>query len=319
MRGIDLGRSENAPSPPKLIAMTTGTIRRRLRISLRATMLAIVVLGLWLGWQVNRARRQREAVAAIQRYGGWVHYDYEFVNGTLTPGRSPRAPGWLRRLLGDEFFQEVRQVSLVYDDSTGKRFDNRNVRACDEILALASRLPGLEILLLKETQATDKGLRHIGKMTGLEELFIWDATSVTDAGVGHLRSLQNLKKVHISKSKLTDRGLALLGGLPSIRELSLQQNHFSDDGLARLGGRDRLKRLYLGLGDGQITGAGLAYLRSFRGLEILDVQGTEANAGDAEGLVECLPKLKELWLNGRHITSADKQGLGQLRPGLMVR
>lgn len=221
--------------------MANGKLRHRLKVSLRATMLVILLVGIWLGWQVNKAREQRGAVAAVQRYGGWVHYDYEFINNKLTSGRSPRAPRWLRRMLGDEFFQEVRQVSLVYDDSTGRRYDNSNVVACDDVLARVARLPGLRSLLLKESQATDEGMRHIGRMTGLEELFIWDARSVTDAGVGHLAGLKNLKNIHISHSNLTDASLALLSRLPAIESLSLQQNHFSDAGLARLTGKERLR------------------------------------------------------------------------------
>jgi len=73
--------------------MANGKLRHRFKISLRATMLVILLVCIWLGWQVNKAREQREAVAAVQRYGGWVHYDFEFVNGKLTPGRSLRAPG----------------------------------------------------------------------------------------------------------------------------------------------------------------------------------------------------------------------------------
>jgi hypothetical protein len=83
-------------------------------------MLIVLIAAVFLGWQVNKAREQREAAEAVLRYRGWVHYDYEFVNGKLTPGRSPWAPRWLRKLLGDEFFQNIRQVSLVYDESTGK-------------------------------------------------------------------------------------------------------------------------------------------------------------------------------------------------------
>jgi hypothetical protein len=63
-------------------------------------MLIVLILAVLLGWQANTAREQREAVEAVQRYGGWVHYDYEFVNGKLTPGRSPWAPRWLRKMLG---------------------------------------------------------------------------------------------------------------------------------------------------------------------------------------------------------------------------
>jgi hypothetical protein len=299
--------------------MANGKLRHRLKISLRASMLVIVLLGIWLGWQVNKAREQREAVAAIQRYGGWVHYDYEFVNGKLTPGRSPWAPRWLRRMLGDEFFQEVRQVSLVYDDSTGQRFDNENVGACDDVLARVARLPGLKSLLLKETQATDAGLRHIGKMTGLEELFIWDAESVTDAGVARLASLKNLKMVHISRSNLTDRSLALLSSLPRIETLSLQQNHFTDEGLARLDGNGRLKRIPIGLGDGRITDAGLAHLKDFKSLEVLDIQNSQVTARGLDQLVKDLPDLKELWLSDQVVTKAEKEALRQAMPGLKIR
>jgi hypothetical protein len=293
--------------------------RHRLKLSLRAMMLVILLLGVWLGWQVNKAREQREAVAAVQRYGGWVHYDYEFVNGKLTPGRSPRVPRWLRRLLGDEFFQQVRQVSLVYDDSTGKRFDNTNVVACDDVLARVARLPGLRSLLLKESQATDEGMRHIGRMTGLEELFIWDASSVTDAGVAYLAGLKDLKNIHISHSNLTDASLALLSRLPAIETLSLQQNHFTDAGLARLTGRERLKGLYIGLGDLRVTDAGLAHLGDFKQLEAVDVQDCKATARGLGRLVKDLPNLKELWLSDKVVPEAEKEALRQARPGLRIR
>jgi hypothetical protein len=294
-------------------------MRHRLKLSLRAMMLVVLLLGLWLGWQVNKAREQREAVAAVQRFGGWVHYDYEFVNGKLTGGRSPRAPRWLRRLLGDEFFQEVRQVSLIYDDSTGKRFDNENVAACDDLLANVSRLPGLTVLLLKDTQATDEGMRHVGKMTDLETLFLSNATSITDAGTSHLVRLKHLKWFLIGHSKLTDDSLALLSRLPGIETLMLQSNHFTDEGLARLCGKDRLKRLHIGLGVVRVTDAGIAHLRDFKKLEVLDVQNSEVTAPGLDSLVKDLPNLRELWLSGTRVTEAEKEAMRQARPGLKIR
>ena len=205
--------------------------RRWSRFSIRAMMLIVLLVAVLLGWQANKAREQREAVAAVKKYGGWVHYDYEFVNGKLTTGRSPWGPRWLRGMLGDLFFQNVRQVSLVYDDSTGKRFDNSNLLACDDLLEKILKLPGIKELYLKETQTTDEGLRHIGKLTELEIFFIWDAKSVTDRGISRLVGLKNLKNIHISQSNLTDDSLALLSSLPSVDEMSLQGNHFSDEGL----------------------------------------------------------------------------------------
>ena len=54
--------------------------------------------------------------------------------------------------------------------------------------------------------------------------------------------------------------------------LNLQDNHFTDSGLYRLMGKQRLKVLWIGLGDGLITDAGLHYLRNFNSLEVLEVQ-----------------------------------------------
>jgi Leucine Rich repeats (2 copies) len=291
--------------------------RPRFRISVRVMMLIVLVIAVLLGWQANKAREQREAVAAVQRYGGWVHYDYEFVNGTLTPGQRPWAPRWLRAMLGDEVFQNVKYVSLVYDGSPGKRFDNSNVQACDDLLKKISKLPGLKQLLLKETQTTDDGLMYIGKMTELEDLWIWDAKSVTDAGVAHLAHLKNLKTVHMNNSNLTNDSLVFLSRLPRIEELSLEQNHFSDEGLARLHGKDGLKRLYIGLGDGQITNTGLAHLRDFRKLEILDLQNSKVTDQGLEQLTG-LPNLKELWLSGTRISATEVQRLQDAIPSLKI-
>jgi hypothetical protein len=291
--------------------------RRRARVSIRATMLIVLAIAIVLGWQVNTAREQQRVVRAIQKYGGWVHYEHEFVNGKLTPGRSPWAPRWLRRMLGDEFFQTVRQVSLVYDDSTGSRFDNGNTRPCDDLLREVAELPGVKSIQLKETQTTDEGLRSIGQMSGLEELYMWDARSVTDAGVAHLAGLRDLKKIHISGSRITDDSLVLLSGLPRIEDLSLQQNHFSDEGLKRLRGQDRLKWLYIGLGDGAITDAGLEHLAGFRKLEELDLQKARITARGLEWL-KGLGTLKMLWLSETGLTDDDLRGLREALPNARI-
>jgi hypothetical protein len=57
--------------PPKVI-------RRPLvgyvRISVRALIVAVLVIGAGLGWLVRRSHVQRDAVAAISRAGGLVEY-----------------------------------------------------------------------------------------------------------------------------------------------------------------------------------------------------------------------------------------------------
>ena len=242
-------------------------------------MLLVLILAVFLGWRANKARQQRRVVAAVEAYGGWVHYDYEFVSGKLTPGQAPWAPHWLRAVLGDEFFRELSYVSLVYDYPGGKRQENPNSKPCEDLLAQLVSQTGLTTLLMKRTQATDEGLKLIGQMTGLEDLLIWNASSITDSGVAHLAGLKNLKRIHIDTSSITDESLVLLSTLPRIEELSLQANHFSDKGFLRLKGENSLKRLATGGGDFKVTDLGLARLKDFQKLELLDLQNSKVTAG----------------------------------------
>ena len=49
-------------------------------------MVLVTVLCVWLAVTVNRARKQREAVEAIEELGGVVYYDYQVdSSGTLLP------------------------------------------------------------------------------------------------------------------------------------------------------------------------------------------------------------------------------------------
>ena len=82
--------------------------RRWKTVSLRGLLVLVLVIALWLGWIVQKVRQQREAVAALQKFGGFVHYNWEFVDGPvkvpygnliwqptwgkLTPGRRPWCP-----------------------------------------------------------------------------------------------------------------------------------------------------------------------------------------------------------------------------------
>ena len=103
--------SSIAPAPP----------RRRfgLRFSLRAFLGGVTLFCILLAWQLHRAKQQKEAVAAIQAAGGWVHYDYQrpdSLSGTIDPQARPWEPKWLLTLVGIDFFHDVVEVNMVYND-----------------------------------------------------------------------------------------------------------------------------------------------------------------------------------------------------------
>src|SRR5262245_42659950 len=97
--------------------MTTPSTKRKrwsLRFSLRSLLLVMLVLCVALGWQVERARKQRDAVEWVREHGGTVGYEYQFddhgrrLEHPLLPGTE-----WLRNHLGIDFLDRVVAVNLA--------------------------------------------------------------------------------------------------------------------------------------------------------------------------------------------------------------
>ncbi len=228
-------------------------------------------------------------VAAVKKYGGWVHYDWEFVNGKLAKNLQPPGPMCLRKLLNEECFQEVVYVNLVRTDPTGKQLDVTQSSAADSILSRLDGMPKLKVLILMGKQVTDQGMKHLHHLPSLERLLIWDAGAISDAGVADLDSLGNLVDLHISQSQLTDKSLATLARLPKLEILSLPGNRFTDAGLALLKKTSTLKRLYIKDNTVKFTDAGLVNLRKVESLELIDLGSadvTDAGLEQLKGLHE---------------------------------
>jgi hypothetical protein len=96
--------------------MATHTKRKRrfLRFSIRTLLIVLTIFCVALGWKVERARKQREAVAWVHEMGGSVNYDYEFDDdGSSATDAKPPGSEWLRKHLGRDFFDDVVRVSLT--------------------------------------------------------------------------------------------------------------------------------------------------------------------------------------------------------------
>jgi internalin A len=210
--------------------------RRFLRFSVRGLLALVLVIGAGLGWIVRSARIQREAVAAIERAGGRVVYDFESNNVAPTPvGRRAAAvgklaapvgkhatPGWLAELIGVDYFGHVTDVWL-YPSST----------ANDAVFVQVGRLTRLQRLRLSQTRLDDAGLAHLTGLTRLSELDL-GSTRVTDAGVAHLKRLTNLSQLYLYSTQVSDTGLSHMEGLTKLSELDLLGTNVTDAGVADL-------------------------------------------------------------------------------------
>jgi hypothetical protein len=300
-------------------------------ISVRGLLLLVLAIACWLGWIVNKARQQRAAVAALQKFGGFVHYDWEFLDGPvkvprgnllwmptwgkLTANRKPWAPNWIRRAIGDEYFQSVAHVSLYVDIQKGNA-DARwvNMGPADDALRALATQTSVRTLQIGGQQVTDQNLSYVGQLTGLEELNVSWAHELTDSGFLQLSRLNRLRILEVDLSRMTDTSMEVIGKLTKLEELRVDAEGVTDRGLAKLEGLTRLKYLSLGKGPQKISDAGLEFLKNMNELEYLDLSGWQVSD---EGIAQ-LRALKTVHIGLSKEQAERRKKLQTLLPGVTI-
>ncbi len=203
------------------------TLKPRLRwfqYSLRTLLLVMLLASIGMSWvavRMQRARKQKAAVEAIKKLGGFVFYDYEFDQSGILQDRTPPGPAWLGDFLGEDFLAAILAVRLA-----GTQVNDAGVRNL-------RGLTQLQQLYLWDSQITDAGLEHLKGMTKLQTLDL-SGTRVTDAGLEHLEKLTKLQRLDLFATEVTDAGLEYLKGLTQLKTLDLGQTNVTDDGVKRL-------------------------------------------------------------------------------------
>ena len=115
----------------------------------------------------------------------------------------------------------------------------------------------LRVLLLPNTQITDRDLSYLKSITSLESLLL-SKTGITDAGLVNLKNLAAIKFLCLSHTQVSDAGLAYLQDLRTLKYLCLVGTKVTDAGLVHLGDLASLRDLKLG--GTQVTRAGASKL-----------------------------------------------------------
>lgn len=146
--------------------------RRWLRYNLCTLFVFLTLTCVWLSLLVHRVGKQRKAVAWVVEMGGTVYYDYEVED------EKPPGPGWLRNLIGVDYFSTVEAVRLTdisFDDVTplvklkSLRFLDLSRTDVTDLTPL-SKLTSLEMLILNSTGVSD--VTPLSNLTDLDELFL---------------------------------------------------------------------------------------------------------------------------------------------------
>jgi hypothetical protein len=199
-----------------LVRLPSHPVRILLRFSVRALIVLVLVLGGVLGWIVRSARVQRDAVAAIEKAGGGVWYDWELKDGSPSPNPRPWWSRWLADHVGVDYFSSVVGVAFFQGGS-------------DAEAVHVGRLSRLVDLDLQGPSVTDAGLAHLKGLTSLQVLNLSN-TQVTDAGLTHLKRLTSLQVLWLNNTRVGNAGLAQLKGLTNLKALRLVGTRVNDAG-----------------------------------------------------------------------------------------
>jgi hypothetical protein len=105
-------------------------------------------------------------------------------------------PVWLRKLIGDEYFQEVVEV-----DWNGKQ------DLIPEELEWFSYFPRLDTVNLNFSNINDEGLAHLANLRRLKTVYLEEYDDVTDIGLSHLAGLRELEYLSLLATSCTDEGV----------------------------------------------------------------------------------------------------------------
>ncbi len=143
----------------------------------------------------------------------------------------------------------------------------------------------------------------------------FNGTSVTDEDLRPVASHRLLRMVNLSETRIGDAGLEHLRSLDNVRELWLTGTAITDDGLKKLAGMVRLKAI--SLSRTRVTDTGMAHLRALKELEIVHLGETDIGDGGLRHLLG-LRRLKEVYVTQSRVTKDAAAELANAIPSLRV-
>lgn len=124
-----------------------------------------------------------------------------------------------------------------------RKSDNKHLFVEPAQFKHLASLTGLKKLHLGENDGVvDEALVHVGKLTGLKVLILWDAP-MTDAGLKHLAQLKELTDLDLAfATKITEGALPDIARLPKLEKLNIAGTKVRDvSALSRATGLKELK------------------------------------------------------------------------------
>ena len=169
---------------------------------------ATVAFGGWVQFRRQRARENRDRVAASEKAIEKAVAAIENSGGMVFSGNEERRPQtWLEELFddpgdADDPVRVLKVTTVIF------QFYAQGGKVTDaELKQLLKGLENLEDLDLYRTNITDAGLEHVKGLKHLRYLNLHWQKKVTDAGLEHLKGLESLQHLDLRGTKVTDGGV----------------------------------------------------------------------------------------------------------------
>jgi hypothetical protein len=187
----------------------------RRSVSLRLVLGLVAIAAVWMGWIVHRVRVQQEGIDLIRRHGGTYYYDFEYDDSKYPKLPRSWVPGWLIKNLGIDYFHHLASVRI--EDPT---FDD------NDFGRLTARLPRIESLGIHGTSITDAGLRHLRGNRWLLALWV-PKNRITDAEIDNLapETLPVLELLDVRSTGVSAVKIAAVEALFAARESAAKTAH----------------------------------------------------------------------------------------------
>jgi Leucine-rich repeat (LRR) protein len=168
-------------------------------------------------------------------------------------------PGWIVRAGG------VAQGS--------SDVDLRASWVTDSDISLLAAMPEIRKLDLSLTRISDRGMRGLRTVPGIEDLNLSFAEMVGDEGTSALRNWKHLRRLNLRGTKITDATLEMLGNMTTLESLDIGYAQLTDAGLEYLSSLTKLRSV--SMGGNKLTDAGLQFLRQLPQVQFLDISGAQ--------------------------------------------
>lgn len=186
--------------------------------SLKALLGLVLIACILLGWTsiiAQNARERRIAVNQIEELGGYVRHAHQWnpSRDAYEPAmRNPPGPWLVRKILGDDAFFQVTEVSI---------YETINLK--DDDLTVLRHLPNIEEISLTLVPVTGAGIKHLTELDRLRVLNL-SMTYVDDDAIPFLRQISSLRHLDLSSTSITDAGVRQLEEFSHLEHLDVSNN-----------------------------------------------------------------------------------------------